>query len=318
MAGSTVRPSDVTVAVSTVDRPERLGRCVAALLSGSALPRELVIVDQSRNDRTAATVAAAACGRIVSLKYVRSDRVGLSASRNTAVANASSPIVAFTDDDCVPHEGWLSAVVDAFDASDAPDVVTGRVLALDDGRRGGESVATRTRAVPAQFRGLTLPWRVGTGGNAAVRRVWLERVGGFDERLGAGSPAQSAEDMDLFHRLLRAGARARYEPRAIVFHERKDRAGMVQRAHSYGFGMGAFCAMQARRGDAYAWWIAARWCADRARVFAGACCRRRWRRAVDEVRAIASAARGIAYGCELGRAGAVSHVRSPKCEVSLK
>jgi GT2 family glycosyltransferase len=297
-----IRPLDATVAISTFERPERLLRCVAALLSGIALPRELVIVDQSASDRTASLVSCAGWDRLVDLRYVRSDSAGLGASRNAAIANSSCPLVLFTDDDCVPHHEWVSAVVGAFSAPHAPDVVTGRVLPLDDDGTSGQSVSTRTRAVAAQFRGLTLPWCVGTGGNAAIRREWLDQVGGFNERLGAGSPGQSAEDMDLFYRLLRAGARARYEPRAIVFHERKEQPGLTRRARSYGFGMGAFCAMRARQGDVYAWWIAARWCVDRARMFGGACCLRRWPRAAYELRAIRSAWQGIPYGLKVGRA----------------
>jgi GT2 family glycosyltransferase len=302
MTTTATRPLEATVAISTADRPEPLVRCVAALLSGTSLPRELVIVDQSRSDRTASIIASAGWDRTVHLKYVRSERAGLGASRNTAIAHSSSPVVLFTDDDCVPHPEWLSAIVEVFSAPHAPDVVTGRVLPLEDEGSSGQSVSTRTRTVPAQFRGLTLPWYVGTGGNAAIRREWLDEVGGFNERLGAGSPGQSAEDMDLFYRLLRAGARAQYEPRAIVFHERKEQPGVTRRARSYGFGMGAFCAMRARLGEPYAWWIGARWCADRALMFAGACCLRRWPRAVYEMRAIHSAWRGIPYGLELARA----------------
>jgi GT2 family glycosyltransferase len=293
---------DATVAIATIDRPHGLARCVAAVLSGARLPRELVIVDQSRGDATAALVAAAGWERIVHLQYVRSDRRGLGASRNAAVAQATTPTVVFTDDDCVPHHRWLAAIAAAFASADASDLVTGRVLPLEAAGANRHAVATRTRGRPTQFRGLRLPWSVGTGGNAAIRRDWLERVGGFDERLGTGSPGQSAEDMDIFYRLLRAGASARYEPAAVVFHERQDRQGMRRRARSYGFGMGAFCAMRARVGEAYALWIAARWCADRARMLAATCCRGQWYRAADEIRMVRSAGRGIAYGLALGRA----------------
>jgi GT2 family glycosyltransferase len=286
----------ITVAVATVDRPERLERCVRALLSGSLRPAELIIVDQSSDDRTAYVVANAGWDQYTSVRYLRQARRGLAASRNVAIAQSTQPIVAFTDDDCVPAPAWLAALVAAFGGADQPDLVTGRVLPLETEDAGMYAVASRTSLARTMFRGRAIPWAVGTGGNAAVRREWLERIDGFDERLGTGSPGQSAEDMDLFYRLLRAGATVRYEPDAVVFHERKDRNGMGSRAPSYGFGMGAFCALSARQRDPYALWIALRWYVDRGRMVAAACCRRQWWRVGDELRMMRGAVRGIGYG----------------------
>jgi GT2 family glycosyltransferase len=140
---------------------------------------------------------------------------------------------------------------------------------------------------------------VGTGGNAAVRRAWLDRVGTFDESLGIGSPGQSAEDLDLLYRLLRAGAVVRYEPGAVIFHERQTAEGRLRRASSYGFGMGALCASLARQRDAYMLWIVLRWCIDRADTLVRACIRRQWWRIREELLTIDGARRGVVYGLTL-------------------
>jgi GT2 family glycosyltransferase len=145
-------------------------------------------------------------------------------------------------------------------------------------------------------RGRTLPWSVGSGGNAAARCEWLQRVGAFDERLGAGSPGRSAEDMDLFYRLLREGATVRYDPGAVVYHERKDAQGRLATRPAYGFGMGTFCALALRRSDPFAVWILTRWCYDRVRALAGACLRRRWRRAHEEWLMLRGVIAGVGHG----------------------
>ena len=59
------RTACVTVAVSTMNRPSRLARCVAAILAGETRPAELIVVDQSSDMRTADLVAAARWNRFV-------------------------------------------------------------------------------------------------------------------------------------------------------------------------------------------------------------------------------------------------------------
>ena len=70
----------------------------------------------------------------------------------------------------------------------------------------------------------------GSGGNFAVRRDVWSGLGGFDERLGAGSTGQAAEDMDFIYRMLAAGETILYEPRAVIYHERQDLRGGSRRA----------------------------------------------------------------------------------------
>ncbi len=91
-----------------------------------------------------------------------------------------------------------------------------------------------------QDRGPLFPYAAGTfgtGANLAVDRELLRRLGGFDLALGAGTRSRGGEDLDLFVRVLRAGAALAYEPTALVWHH--HRAGDVElRAQMYGYGTG--------------------------------------------------------------------------------
>jgi hypothetical protein len=177
--------------------------------------------------------------------------------------------VAVTDDDCIPDPSWLAVIERVFQAVDAPDVLTGRVLPLPPEGERTEPVSLRVSTERRDFRGRALPWEVGSGNNFALRRDRLDRfdqfdhIGGCDERLGPGSPVQGGVDMDLFYRLLRAGARIRYEPDSLVFHERQTRADRLARRPMYGRGMGACCALWLRQGDPYALRVLAGWLALR-------------------------------------------------------
>ena len=99
--------------------------------------------------------------------------------------------------------------------------VAGRVLPLGDPSEGTYVVSPRAADQPTEYRAGAVPWAVGTGGNFAASRAWLDRVGRFDERLGAGSPGKAAEDADLIYRILRTGGIVRYEPLAVVYNERQ-------------------------------------------------------------------------------------------------
>src|SRR4051812_12500596 len=107
--GDGLRLANVTAVIATLNRPSALERCLHALLSGEQVPAEIVIVDQSDGDETEAVVGKSRTPD-VEIVYVRQRRRGLSASRNAAIARASCPVIAITDDDCVPDKRWIRTI----------------------------------------------------------------------------------------------------------------------------------------------------------------------------------------------------------------
>jgi GT2 family glycosyltransferase len=289
----------VTVAVATMDRPEALARCLEALATGEILPAEVLVVDQGRDERTRRVAEAQ---KALSVSWIPQERRGLAASRNLALERASRRIIAVTDDDCVPSPQWVAALHRAFSSPDPPDAVTGPVLPLGPEAPGLYAVSSRTRLSPAEHRGWVPPWIVGTGANFALRREWIGRAGGYDERLGVGSAGGAGEDMDLLHRLLRRGARIRYEPRAVVFHERQTLERRLASRSGYGRGMGACCGLWLRGGDLGALAILAQWISLRAGLAARAAKHRRWEALREEGLVLGGTARGLVYGLRGGKA----------------
>jgi GT2 family glycosyltransferase len=184
----------------------------------------------------------------------------------------------------------------------APDAVTGPVLPLGPETPGLHAVSSRTSAAPAEFMGRALPWLVGTGGNFAARRDGLQRAGGFDERLGAGSPGGAGEDMDLLYRLLRAGARIRYDPQVLVFHERQPLDRRLASRSAYGRGIGACCGLWLRGRDLHALAVLGGWLRMRGGLAANAARRRQWGSVREELLVLGGTARGLIYGLRAGRA----------------
>lgn len=292
-------PMNITVAISTRERPEALKRCLEALAAGQRLPAEIVVVDQSRDRRTADLLAGCRLAP-VELVYIPQASSGLGKAQNLAFATARCPVIAVIDDDCVPQEDWIATIEQAFAAEGGVDVLTGRILPLGPAEPGLYPVALRTSTQRVTFGPSAMPWEIGSGNNFVARRSLLERIGGNDERLGPGSPGQGGVDMDLFYRLLRAGGRIRYEPDLVVYHEQVDRAGRMARRSPYGYGMGACSVLWLRQGDRNALRVLGRWFLMRLERLAQAV--RPWDglRVREELQVLRGTLSGLKYGWQQG------------------
>lgn len=289
----------IAVVVPTMGRGAALERCLRGLRDGSRLPDDVVVIDQSDGSTIDAGVRALGTDW-TNLRRIASPSRGVSHARNLGWRATTCSIVAFTDDDCVPDQGWLAALERAFHDDTTLDATTGRVLGLDPETAGYHAVSSRSDTRRRTYAGRSLPWRIGTGGNLAVRREALERVRGFDPRLGPGSPGEAAEDLDLIYRLLVARSRIRYEPRALVYHELQSTDRRRLTRTRYGHGLGAFAGVTLRRGDLFGAVILAAWIAARLRLLAGATLRSRRPHAADRALDERLLLRGVADGLAQG------------------
>ena len=208
----------ISLVICTRNRPERLEKCLSSIRGLSPRPQEVIVVDNDPASGLTRPVAE----RFPEVRYVQEPRPGLSAARNAGVLNCRGAIVAFTDDDVIVHPGWIGAIGAAFRDQDVI-AVTGLVLPAElatrpstsfrsaNPRSGGDTAAIDfDRAFFASTKHLgARVWRLGAGANMAFRREAFERVGLFDERLGAGA-AGCSEDSEMWYRLLAEGHRCRY------------------------------------------------------------------------------------------------------------
>ena len=212
---------------------------VQAVLAAESRPAEIVVIDQSsvRNEGVAALRP-----RSTSVRYLQSDTVGLSVSRNLAVATAAQPVIAFVDDDVLVTPTWLSEIVAALRSAGEACVVTGRVVA---GRPEDAAAFMPSQTLADERQVYHGPIRrdVLRTYNMALYRSTFSAVGGLDERLGPGTKYPAAEDNEFAHRLLRAGYSIAYEPAAVVVHRSwRPRRSRRSLRFDYGKGQGAFFA----------------------------------------------------------------------------
>jgi glycosyltransferase involved in cell wall biosynthesis len=207
----------VSVIVPARDAEPTIGKALEALDAQSLGERyEIIVVDDGSRDRTPSVV-----GSHDRVRLIRSAKsAGPGAARNKGVAAARSPVLAFTDADCMPVVNWLEQGLAALEGA---DLVQGRV-------QPDPSVA-RT---PFD-RSLSVEDHDGfyQTANLFVRRETFDAVGGFadwaleepgrrrwseDRRRARAMRTPIGEDTLFAWRARRLGARSRFCPGALVHH----------------------------------------------------------------------------------------------------
>jgi GT2 family glycosyltransferase len=215
---------EISVVVSTYQRPGHLRRCLQSLAAQQGVDGlfEVIVVDDGSVDETAEMTAQFRRSAPFPLKFSTHPHEGfqLARCRNSGIRASTAPYLLFTDGDCIFPANHLRRHLDAR----RPGVVrAGDCIRLDETTsarvdeasiRSGEFLQWVPSASRKSLRRLHLkslgyqfvrhanrPKLVGW--NMAVWRDQLEKINGFDEQFcGWG-----CEDDDLANRLRRSGAR---------------------------------------------------------------------------------------------------------------
>jgi len=202
----------ISVVVPSHDRPLRLLWLLNALEEQTLAADlwEVIVAHDSHPPRTQSLLAEHPLTRRGTLRQIeRTPGTGPApALRNDGWRAARGALVAFTDDDCRPEPGWLSALADASAGAAPSDVLQGSV------RSDPREAEVLARVPWARTLNVEPPnWQAATA-NIAFPRTLLEQLDGFDEQIeGPGG-----EDTDLWLRAEDAGARLVAVPEACVLH----------------------------------------------------------------------------------------------------
>lgn len=243
----------ISVVISSLDGARTLGACLDALKSQTLADEvQVVVVDDGSSDATA-RVAREHGAEVV----VHDRNLGISMARNSGIAAARAPIVAFTDDDCVPEPDWLERLVVPYGRPEVIGVggsiavhrqksMVHRYLAAYNPLRPLElGLAGEAGLLERLGRYLRRMWQIAEpsgpravfsfpGANMSFRREALAVVGGFDGRMTFG-----ADDEYICARVRSAypDKILWFEPGAVVRH---DFVGtlrdLCRRNYAYGFG----------------------------------------------------------------------------------
>ncbi|MFY9588474.1 MAG: glycosyltransferase [Actinomycetota bacterium] len=203
----TAQPN-VSVVIATHERAPLLPRLVAALeaqtFNGAV---EVIFVDDGSRDDTPRVLADLAARSSLDIRVLGDGRNRRqAAARNIGWRAARAPVVAFTDDDCLPTPRWLEEGMRAMNGGHR--VVVGLTLPNPD-QEHLNGPFSRTIVVTRSDYFETC--------NIFYRRSDVEAASGFDEAF----TSHGGEDTDLGWRVTAAGADALFAPDALVHHDVK-------------------------------------------------------------------------------------------------
>jgi GT2 family glycosyltransferase len=218
-AGPVIAPR-VSVIIPHYNMPDALERCLGSVKAqrldhGTV---QLIVVD---NGSTVAPPTAVAA-RHPDVLFLSETTPGPGPARNTGVAAATAPTLAFIDADCRAGAGWLQAAVDGVEAEPGRGVVGGdvRIDFIDERHLTGieayEAVFAYRQAMYINRQHFS-----GTG-NLAMAAPVHKAVGPF-----AG--IETAEDRDWGRRATAAGYRIRYVDAMRAFHPARDTFESLER-----------------------------------------------------------------------------------------
>ena len=244
----------MTVAICTHDRPDTLEIALNSVCSQGYERLRILVVDNAPSDDRSRRVVSALADK-ADIRYAVEPRPGLSWARNRAIELADGDVIAWVDDDEFCDQWWAAEIARGFVEVPGADAVTGTVIPseLETAsqmffERYGSVRRRRgfTRAVfSPETRHLQSPLfpapPFGIGANMAFRRDALDRIGGFDCALGAGTVTKTAEDTAALSSLLLAGGTIVYQPTSIVYHRNRRESGVLEALlRGHGRGLGAF------------------------------------------------------------------------------
>ncbi len=215
---------DVSVVVPTYNRAATVGASVASLLAERAVDVEVIVVDDGSTDDTSAVLAAIDDPR---LHVVPIAHAGIAAARNSGIAAARAPLVAFHDSDDLALAGRLAIPVAYLREHGDVDLViqNGRMLAPED-EPGAPEKPWIAPAVASTLVGRSIGiaevfrWNLGQLQGMCFTRRCLEATGPLDTSLAI------LDDLDLVLRVTLRFRAVFLDAPAFVY--RRHPAGVAQ------------------------------------------------------------------------------------------
>jgi len=194
----TERRATVSALVPVWNGVAFLADALASILRQDPPVAEVVVVDDGSTDGS----GDLARGFGARVRCVRREHGGLAATRNAAVREAGSDLVAFLDADDIWPEGRLARLLAVLHANPGCGIVQGRLqrMVLDE--------------ATARWTLVNESWRAPNVSTALIRREVFDLVGPFDERV-AGT-----DDVDWLLRAKELGVREAHADAVTLLYRR--------------------------------------------------------------------------------------------------
>jgi len=223
--------SMVSIIIPVFNKLDFTTRCMEGLSvnSGSAVPYEIILVDNASSDDTPAYLQSLQ-GDITVITNKRN--LGFARACNQGARLAQGRYLLFLNNDTVPHPGWLDALVRGSE-EDGADIVGAKLL-YPNGRVQHAGVAFDEQSIgyhifngfPADAPAVNRQrfMQCVTAACMLIKREVFQELDGFDEGYRNGF-----EDVDLCLRAGMSGKQILYSPESVLIHFEETSEG--RKAH---------------------------------------------------------------------------------------
>lgn len=204
----------ISICICTFRRPHLLDELLTSLQRQDvdASSVEIVVTDNDPGGSAGQVLDHWMVSSKFQLIRLHEPTPNISLARNSCISASNGDLLAFIDDDEIPHQDWLAKLLAAQQEHDA-DIVLGPVLSALPPDTPGWILDGKFFDRPRHETGTPVSLHDARTGNALVRRQLLQDVPGpFDPDFGR----TGGEDTLLFSKLLDAGARMTWCDEAIV------------------------------------------------------------------------------------------------------
>lgn len=199
----------VSVIIPVRNGVSTIGACLEAALASDCPEFEVIVVDDCSGDGSAAEVRKFPGVKLISLNM----RMGASGARNEGARAAAGDVLFFTDADCVLRKNTLSAALEALGRS-GPRTAVGGTYEREP--FDNKNFFSRFQAAFINYSELKNPDNPDyiAAHALAIRADTFRKAGGFPDNFFL----PMIEDVELSHRLRRAGVKLFMERGVLVRH----------------------------------------------------------------------------------------------------
>ena len=197
----------ISVVIPAYNTSSYIAETLASVAAQTFTDFETIVVNDGSPDTPALEAAIAPSRQAV--RYIVQENRGLSGARNTGIAAARGGLIALLDSDDVWEPDYLEQQLAVLRDEDL-DVVYPNATTFGDPLRAGQMFMEKhPSSGPVSFESLVTQ-QCNVMVSVLARRDVVESAGLFDESL------RSAEDFDLWLRIVHAGGRIGYHRRPLV------------------------------------------------------------------------------------------------------
>jgi glycosyltransferase involved in cell wall biosynthesis len=229
-----------SVVVPAYNAGKVIAPCIEALLKQD-YPKdryEIIFVDNASTDDTASVIQR------YPVTYVYEARKGANAARNKGIMASSGDVIAFTDADCIPVQGWLRHLIEGF-SDESVNIAAGTLVPLNPYCSIISTFSLKTGQYNSNVKLNHPKFPYAQLGNVAIRKSVFESAGLCDPLVRGYDAAE------LFYRIKKEGLlNFKIEQRAVVFFRTRDTLiQFVRQNFIYGRGYARFFYMHPNEVD---------------------------------------------------------------------